>query len=138
MKGLKEIPADAHDLADGFHLESKLVLRANELGKVPARHFHDHIVKRRLKIGTGCLRDLVFQFIKGVADGQFGSDLRDRVSGCLARKCGRPAHARVDLDHDQLLGLRVNGKLDVAPAGKIAHGAHQEDRLVPHFLVLGI
>ena len=109
-----------------------------EFVEVPARHFDDHVVQRRLEEGRSGFGDLVFQFVQRITDGQFGGDLGDRVAGGFAGQRGGARHAGVDLHGDQFFGLRVLGKLYVAAAGKIAEGTHHGHGIVAHLLVGGV
>ena len=79
--------------------------------------------------------DLVLQFIEVIPDGQFRGDLGDGVAGGLAGQGRRAAHAGVDLHHDQFFGLRVEGELHVATAGKVAEVTHHADGRIAHALV---
>jgi len=138
LQGLGKVASDSHYFADGFHLQTEFGIGAVKLVKVPARHFDDDVVECGFEKRAGGTRDLVFEFVERIADSQFGSDFCDGIAGGLAGKGGGARYTRVDFDGDELFGLRVNGKLDIATAGKFAQGAHQSDGVVAHALVDGI
>ena len=81
LNGLRETSADGHHFADGFHLKPEGIVGALEFIKVPARHLYDNVVQRGFKIGGSGLGDLVLQLIEREAQGEFGGDLGDRISG---------------------------------------------------------
>ena len=49
-------------------------------------YLHNYIVEARFKAGSGCLGDRVLEGGKGNPQGQFGSDISQRVTGCLGGK----------------------------------------------------
>ena len=113
---------DAHDLADGPHLRSQLVLHPLELLEGPAGELHHHVVPRRrvlLQRAVAPVRDLV----QREPARQEGRDERDGEPGGLAGQGRGPGGARIDLDDHHPAGLRVVGKLDVGPADDL-DGVH--------------
>ena len=139
LERLLEAAADAHHLAHGLHLQAELAVAAVELVEVPARNLDDDIVERRLEERAGGARDRVGQLIEVVADGQLRGDLGNRVARGLGRQCGRPAHARVDLDGDDVLLLvRRHRELHIAAAGKRPDGVHHVNGHVAHPLEGGV
>ena len=139
LERLLEAPADAHHLAHRLHLQAKLAVAAVELVEVPARDLDDDVVERRLEERAGGARDRVGQLVEVVADGQLRGDFGNRVARGLGRQRGRPAHARVDLDGDDvLLLIRRHRELHVAAAGKRPDGVHHVDGHVAHPLEGGV
>ena len=135
---LRERPADAHDLADRFHLRGEAGLSARELLEREPRQLDDDVVERRLEGRRRRPRDVVRDLVQRVADGELGGDLRDRVAGGLGRQRGRARDARVHLDDDQLAVLAVQGELDVRAAGLDADRADHGRRGVAQHLVLAV
>ena len=133
---LLERAADRHDLADRLHVGRQPGLGAGELLEREPRPLHDAVVDRRLEAGGRRLGDVVGDLLERVADRQPRGDLRDREPRRLARERARARHARVHLDHDDLVGLTVDRKLHVRPAGLDPDRAYRGDRLVAQQLVL--
>ena len=79
-------------------------LGAGELLEGEARPLDHHVVDRRLEGGRRLARDVVVDLLQRVAHRQPGGDLGDREAGGLRRERGRARHARVHLDHDDLVG----------------------------------
>jgi hypothetical protein len=53
LQGFLEAAADAHRFADALHLHAQPAVAALELVKIPARHFHDHVIERGFEEGAG-------------------------------------------------------------------------------------
>ena len=132
---LLEGAPDRHRLAHRLHRGVKLAVRARELLEREARPLHNHVVDGRLEAGRGLLRDVVVDLLEPVAHGQPGGDLGDREPGRLRRQRRRARHARVHLDDDDLLRLRVDRELDVRPTGLDADRADHLQRLVAELLI---
>src|SRR5690606_21948698 len=98
---------------------------------------HD-VVEARFEAGRRFLGDVVDDLVEGVADGELGGHLRDRVAGGLRRERRRPRHARVHLDDDEPAVARIHRELDVAAAGVDTDLAQDGDREVAHLLVLAV
>ena len=114
LEGFLERAADRHHFAHSLHLGGQTVIRLRELLKGETRHLRDDVVNRRLEGNRGLAAgDVVPEFVKRVAHGELGRDLRDRETGCLGGESGRTRHARVHFDHDQAAVLRVHGELHV-------------------------
>ncbi len=79
LHGLLKGAADGHDFTHGFHLRGQPVIGLRKFLKRKARDLGDHVINRRLKRRGCCAaRDVVFQFIQGVAHSQLGGDLGNR------------------------------------------------------------
>ena len=111
------------------------MISTRELREVPTRHLHDHVVERRLEVSGGCFGNLIFQFIKRVANREFCSNLRNRITGRLTRQGRRTTYPWVNFNNDQFLRFRINRELDITTTGKVAQRTHGQDGLVAHFLV---
>ena len=134
LDGFSETATDGHHFPDGFHLQSEGVIGTFELIEIPARHLHDDVVECRFKVCRGCLGDLVLQFIEGKAEGQFRSDLGDRIPGGLGGECGGAAYAGIDLDGNDLFRFRIEGELHITATGEVAEVAHHADGRIAHEL----
>ncbi len=110
---LLEGAADRHDFADRLHLGAEGDVRARELLEGEPRHFHDHIVERRLERRGRLARDVVGELVKRVADGQKRGDFRDGEAGRLRRERRRARHARIHLDDDAPSRARIDRPLHV-------------------------
>ena len=106
-----------------------------EFVKSKTRQLDHHIVDCGFKRGRCFARDIVRNFVQGVAHGQLGGNFGNRKSGGLTRQRGRAGHARVHFNHHQPTGLRVDGELDIGPAGVHPDFADDTQRRVPHELV---
>ena len=135
LQALLECSADAHRLADRFHLGRKGLVGFGELLEGPARHLGDDVVDRRLKARAGRARDIVPQLVQRVPHRELGRDAGDGEPRGLGRQGGAARHARIHLDDDHLAVARVDGKLDVGAARIDADRSHDGDRRVSHSLV---
>ena len=135
---LDEVAAQRHRLAHGFHGRGQGGVGAGELLEREAGRLHDDIVQGRLEARRRFLGDVVDDLIEGVADRQFGGDLRDRETGGLGRQRTRPRHPGVHLDDDETAVDRIDGELDVASAGVDTDLAQNVDAEVTHCLVFAI
>ena len=106
-----------------------------ELLEGEAGPLDDHVVDRGLEAGGRHAGDVVVDLIEGVADGQAGGDLGDREAGGLGCQGRGARDARVHLDHEDLLGLGIDGELHVRAARLDPDRADHGDRLVAQLLV---
>ena len=67
--GLLESLADSHDFAYRMHLGAELRFGAGEFLKSEARDLNDAVVQGRLKAGGSFFRNVVSQFVQGIANG---------------------------------------------------------------------
>ena len=132
---LLEGAPDRHRLADGLHVRGQRRVGAGELLEGEARPLDDDVVDRRLEARGRDAGDVVVDLIQAVADGQARGDLGDREAGRLGGERRGARDARVHLDHEDLLGVGVDGELHVGAAGLDADGADHGDRLVAQLLV---
>ena len=119
-------------------MRGQLVLDVGELLEGEARPLDDGVVDRRLERGRRPARDVVGDLLQRVADGQAGGDLCDREARRLRGERRGARDARVHLDHDDLVGGRVDRELHVRAAGLDPDGANHGDRLVAQRLVLAV
>ena len=139
MQRLLKAAANTHNLAYGLHLQAEAAVSAFKLVKIPARNFHDHIVKRRLKVGRRGLGDLVVELVERVANRQLRRDFGNGVARSLRGQRRRARHPRIDLNRDNILLLvRAHCELYVASAGEVSDRAHHLNRHVAHALVGGV
>ncbi len=132
---LLEGAADRHHLADALHVRREDRVGATELLEGEARALDDDVVDRRLEARRRAHRDVVRDLLERVADRQARGDLRDREPGRLRGQRRGARDARVHLDDEDLLGLRVDRELDVGAAGLHADRADDGHRLVAQLLV---
>src|SRR5690606_31511163 len=126
-EGLAKGTADRHDLADRLHLDREGVVAALELLEGEAWDLGDDVVDGRLEAGRSDARDVVLEFVEGVANGELRGELGDRKARRLRRERRRTTYTRVHLDHDDATVLRIDGKLNVAAAR--GHADLRDDRL---------
>ncbi len=132
---LLEGGADRHRLPHGLHVRGERGVRAGELLKGEARPLDDDVVDRGLEARGGGTGDVVVDLIQAVAHRQARGDLRDREARRLRGERGGARHARVHLDHEDLLRLEIDRELHVGAAGLHPDGADHRDRLVAQLLV---
>ena len=128
---------DRHDFAGSLHLGAELPARSREFVKRPLREFHHNIVKAGLKARAGLAGDLVGDFFQGIAKGNSGGDLGDRIARRLGGKGGTSRYARVDLNHRIFKTLGIQGKLNVAAADN-ADRADDIERCLSQHLVFPV
>ena len=83
LQALLEGAADGHGLADGFHLRGERFVGSREFLEGETRDLGDDVVDGGLERGGRVTRDVVFQLIERVADGELGGDLRNGEAGGL-------------------------------------------------------
>ena len=130
-----EARADGHDFTGGLHLGAQFALCVRELVEGPLRELDDDVVEGRLEAGTGLARDVVFDLIEVVPEGDLGRDLRDGVTGGLGGQRGGPGDAGVHFDDGIFKGVRVQRELTVAAADDVEGGDDVQGR-GPEHLVL--
>ena len=64
LYGFSKTSSDGHYFTYTFHLQSKRIIGAFELIKIPAGYFYNYIIQCRFKIGRSGFCDLIFQFIQ--------------------------------------------------------------------------
>ena len=116
VQGRPECPVDRHHLAGRLHLAAQGPVRGRELVEREARQLDDHVIESRLERGHGRAGDHVRDVGQRPTDRDLGGDPGDRVAGRLGREGRRARHARVDLDHRVIRGVRAERELDVAAA----------------------
>ena len=136
LQRLAEAAPDRHGLAHRLHRGGEQGLGAGEFLEREARDLGHHVVDAGLEGGRRHTRDVVRDFVEGVADGELGRDLGNGEPGRLGRQRRRARDPRVHLDHDQAARGRVHGELDVGAAGLDAHLAQHRDGGVAHELIL--
>ena len=138
LQALFEGAADGHGLADGFHLRGERFVGSGELLEGETRDLGDDVVDGGLERGGRVARDVVFQLIERVADGELGGDLRNREAGGLRRERGAAADAWIHLDDDHAARVGMHGELDVRSARLHADLADAGEGEVAHDLVFAI
>src|SRR5258706_6333962 len=123
LQAFLERAANGHRFADTFHLRGERGVGLREFLEGKARNLGDDVINARLEARGGFARDVVFEFVEQVADGEFGGDLRDGKAGGLGSQSRAAADARVHLDDDHATILRTDAELDVRAAGLYPHGA---------------
>ena len=124
LDNLLEGAADGHDFAHGLHAGTDLAAHADKLRQVPAGYLADEVVELRSDVG-GVGRAHLADLVERVAQGNLGGHESQRITGGLGRQGRRTAQAGVDLDDAVVVGLGVEGILDVA----LAHNVQVADTL---------
>ena len=117
LERLLEGASDRHRLADALHLTGEGGVCLGEFLEGEAGDFHHAVVDGGFEAGRRGLGDVVFEFVEAVADGEFRSDLGDRVSGRLGGECRGTRDAGIHLDDDLASILGVHRKLNVGSPG---------------------
>ena len=89
-----------------FILRSEQIPRLGEFVKSKTRQLDHHIVDRGFKRGWRFARNIIRNFVQGVAHGQLCGNFGNRKSGRFTRQCRGTGHARVHFNNDQPTGLR--------------------------------
>src|SRR5437762_10411087 len=74
---------DRHRLADTLHPRRQRCVRLRKFLERETRDLYDAIINGWLEAGWRFARDVVFNFIECVTDGEFGRDFCNREAGCL-------------------------------------------------------
>jgi hypothetical protein len=72
LQAFLERAADGHRFADAFHLRGERRVGLREFLEGEARNLGDDVINARLEARGGFARDVVFEFVEQVADGEFG------------------------------------------------------------------
>ncbi len=86
---LLEGSSDRHDLARRLHARAEPPLCIQEFVERPLGELNDDIVDRGLEASVSFARDVVFDFVEGVAERDLRRDLCNRIPRCLTCKRGR-------------------------------------------------
>src|SRR5262245_56010099 len=135
LQAFLERAPDGHCFADAFHLRGERGVSLREFLEGKSRNLGDDVINGRLEARRRFTRDVVFDFVEQVADGEFGSDFSDGESGGLGCERGAAAHARVHFDDDHAAIVRVDSELYVRAASLDADGADHGEARVAHDLV---
>ena len=128
--------AHGHHLAHRLHLGGQSAVGLGEFFKGKARNFGDHVIDAGLETGWGgTARDVVAQFIQGIAHGQFGRHLGNGKTGGLGGQGGGTRHPGVHLDHDHAAVFGVDRKLHIRSARVDTNFAQHRQTGVAHDLV---
>ena len=108
-----ERTSDGHDFAHRLHRRTDLAAYTHKLREVPAWDLADHIVERRSHIGrVGCAH--LANLVERIAQGNLCGNESQRITRSLRSKGGRTRQTSIDLDDTVVVGLGIEGKLDVA------------------------
>ena len=125
-----------HHLTHRLHLGGQSAVGLGEFFKGKARNFGDHVIDAGLETGWGgTARDVVAQFIQGIAHGQFGRHLGNGKTGGLGGQGGGTRHPGVHLDHDHAPIFGVDRKLHIRATGVNANFPQHRQAGVAHDLV---
>ena len=78
-----ERPPDGHHFSDRLHLRPQRRIRPGKFLKGPFRNFHDDVIEHGFEGGGSLLRNVVWNLIERIADGEFRGDFRDGKPCCL-------------------------------------------------------
>ena len=136
MQGFLESTAYRHHLTHRFHLRGKAVVGLGKFLEGKARYLGDHIIYAGLKRRWGsATRDVIFQFIQRITDGEFGRHFGDRKTGCLGGQRRRTRHAWVHLDHDHAPVFWISAELHIGATCVHADLTQHRNGGVAHDLV---
>ena len=124
-----------HCLADAFHPRRKRCVGLRKFFEREPRHFDDAVVDGWLEARRRLTRDIVFDFVERVTDGEFRCDFRDGETSRLRCQGARARHAWIHLDYDHPAVIGINSKLNVRAAGLDADLANDRKGGVAHHLV---
>jgi hypothetical protein len=74
LQAFLECAPDGHGFADAFHLRGERGVGLREFLEGKARDLGDDVINARLEARGGFARDVVFEFVEQVADGEFGDE----------------------------------------------------------------
>ena len=74
MQAFLERAADGHGFADAFHLRGERGVGLWEFLEGKARNLGDYVINARLEARRGFTRDVLFEFVEQVADGELHSN----------------------------------------------------------------
>ncbi len=81
MQGFLKSAANGHRFTNRFHLGGQDRIRARKFFKGKAGDFGHDIINSRFKAGGSFFRDVVGDFVEGIANGKFGRKFGDREAG---------------------------------------------------------
>ena len=115
LEGFLIIFTDTHNLANGAHLSTQLILYALELFKSPARELNYDIISIR-NIAIQCAVFSTGDLVQCQAGRQHSGNQRNGEAGCLGSQCGGTGSTRVYLNDDVAICLRIMGPLYIGSA----------------------
>ena len=129
---------NAHGFANAFHGSGEDGFCPWEFFEGKAGDFGNDVVEGGFERGGSDASDIVLEFVEGVPDGQFGSDLGDRVAGGLGGEGGGAGDAGIHFDNDHSSCAGADSKLDIGTACLDADFADNGKGGVAHALELAI
>ena len=105
--------ADGHDLTHRLHARTNLAAHADKLGEVPARNLANQVVELRSHVGR-VGRAHFTNLVERIAQRNLGSHKSQRIASSLGCQCRRTRQTGIHLNHAVVVGLGVEGILDVA------------------------
>ena len=118
LEGFLIIFTDTHNLANGAHLGTQLILHALELFKSPARELNYDIISVR-NIAIQCAVLSTGDLVQCQAGRQHSGNQRNGEAGCLGSQCGGTGSTRVYLNDDVAICLRIMGPLYIGSADNL-------------------
>ena len=115
LEGFLIIFTDTHNLANGTHLRTQLILYALELFKSPASKLNYDIISVR-NVAIQCAVFSTGDLIQCQAGRQHSGNQRNREACCLGCQCGGTGSTRVNLDDDVAICLRIMRPLYIGSA----------------------
>ena len=118
LEGFLIIFTDTHNLANGAHLSTQLILYALELFKSPARELNYDIISVR-NIAIQCAVLSTGDLVQCQAGRQHSGNQRNGKACCLGSQCGGTGSTGIDLDDDIPVCLRIMGPLYIGASDNL-------------------
>ena len=135
LERLLECASNGHGLAHALHLSGEGRIGRRELLKSETRNLGHDIIDRRLEAGGRDAGDVILQLIQRVSNSELGGDFGNRKSCRLRGQCRTARDARIHFNHDHAAVGRVDGELDVRPAGFNANCSDDREAGIAHRLI---
>ena len=130
-----ETASDAHDFAHRLHAGTYQAAHSGKLGQVPTRYFANHIVQARSHIGR-VGRSHLANLVQSIAQGYLCCHECQRIARGFRCQCRRTAQAGVHFYDAVIVGLGVEGKLDVTFAYNVQMAHTLYGKLLQHLHLL--
>ena len=132
---LFEGSADRHDFARRLHAGAELALCIEELIEGPLGELDDDVVDGGLEAGERLARDVVFDLVESVAEGDLGRHFGDGIARRLRSERRGTRHTGVDLDDGVFETVGMQRELAVAAAFDAELGDDLERGGTKHLIV---